>query len=674
MAVKCQAERQLIKHEILIKAKDALDGAGVPFWLSCGVLLGYYRDGDTIPHDPDVDLGIWATDRPDDLDRIMADAGFSKVIHAHDNPDCEAYRHKGIKLDLFFHRKNPHGMVTLDLVDRGGSHVVYRYEDFDLIPVRFLCREFMVPRNPLKMIQTHYGDDWYIPVKEWKWDKSPRHIPGSKPNENYWDAYYKKDGQSNPSMFARHCLNMGNIKGKVIEFGCGDGRDSRFFMSATERVTGIDQSEVATDILKIELPEARWLCDDFSHLRLPKENGTFDAVYSRFTLHSLTERNERRALKCAHDLLKTGGYLLIECRSTVDEMFGKGAKIGHDEYVNTHYRRFMELDTLSARVESAGFEIVEAGQSRGWAVQGDEDPEVIRIVARKRRRSIFRIWQRNVTAIVKTYEMPKSVRRCVESLRKFYPKIHIIVLDDSRKPSPVPGCENICMTYEVGLSSGRNIMLDRVKTPYFILLEDDFVFTPETNIRKMYRSMKKNGLDLVAGAVRNTGPKPTIMDYRGIIGISEGRLLVERKHRAELTDCLQYDLVLNFFLASTDAIRDIRWDDRLKMSEHLDFFLRAMDRITIGRTDGAIINHDRAEKRACPKYKQERVAKAYIGRADMMAAHGLNSITVNGTTHSISDVVHKARFAHDELYFKKPPKPRAADRLSRIRQMAVKLK
>ena len=105
--------RQSVKHRILARAKAALDSANVPFWLSCGVLLGYYRQADTIPHDPDVDLGIWAEDKPDNLDAIMCARGFSPCAHKHHNPDCIAYKLDGVKLDLFFHRRRG-DKVTLD--------------------------------------------------------------------------------------------------------------------------------------------------------------------------------------------------------------------------------------------------------------------------------------------------------------------------------------------------------------------------------------------------------------------------------------------------------------------------------------------------------------------------------------------------------------------------------
>lgn len=55
-------------HKALAKAAELLDGHR--WWLSAGTALGLHRDGDFIPHDTDVDVGLaadWDNPPPDDL-------------------------------------------------------------------------------------------------------------------------------------------------------------------------------------------------------------------------------------------------------------------------------------------------------------------------------------------------------------------------------------------------------------------------------------------------------------------------------------------------------------------------------------------------------------------------------------------------------------------------------
>ncbi|XP_071039482.1 ribitol-5-phosphate transferase FKTN isoform X2 [Parasteatoda tepidariorum] len=52
--------------KLLAKAKSLLDHLKIPFWLSSGTLLGYYRECGFISYSKDVDIGIWIKDfRPE---------------------------------------------------------------------------------------------------------------------------------------------------------------------------------------------------------------------------------------------------------------------------------------------------------------------------------------------------------------------------------------------------------------------------------------------------------------------------------------------------------------------------------------------------------------------------------------------------------------------------------
>jgi hypothetical protein len=64
-------------------------------------------------------------------------------------------------------------------------------------------------------------------------------------------------------------------------------------------------------------------------------------------------------------------------------LFRKGELLSKTERVDGHYRRFIILDELLDRLQSFGFEIIEAVESNGLAVYGDDDPVVIRVCAKK---------------------------------------------------------------------------------------------------------------------------------------------------------------------------------------------------------------------------------------------------------------------------------------------------
>lgn len=205
----------------------------------------------------------------------------------------------------------------------------------------------------------------------------------------YWNQYYSKNSAmplGNESKFARDILPKISDKGtSLIEFGCGNGRDSLFFAEKGLDVTGVDASGNAIEMLKERntFPNARFLCEDFTG-----ESVIFkvqhDYCYCRFTLHAIAEMQEQYALRNARDTLKTGGMLFIEARSIKDDICGLGKCIGENSYIyNDHFRRFIDKDKLVNNLESGGFGIASEQEGRGFAPYGEEDPVVIRIIARK---------------------------------------------------------------------------------------------------------------------------------------------------------------------------------------------------------------------------------------------------------------------------------------------------
>lgn len=87
-------------------------------------------------------------------------------------------------------------------------------------------------------------------------------------DQAYWNAYYTvHTGQSEePSEFAKSIVDKMIVGRHLLELGCGNGRDSLFFLKNGLKVTAVDASDVAINSL-VELtkgnPSASFVCDDF---------------------------------------------------------------------------------------------------------------------------------------------------------------------------------------------------------------------------------------------------------------------------------------------------------------------------------------------------------------------------------------------------------------------------
>ena len=203
---------------------------------------------------------------------------------------------------------------------------------------------------------------------------------------HYWDEYYKKDNApSFPSPFAEYVASKLSTKQNILEIGCGNGRDSKYFSSKGHHVTGLDRSIEAIELCKNLYSSDEPIEFFYGTITdIAKTNKKkYDLIYSRFVIHAMSLNEELEMLKISYKLLNKNGQLFIECRSTNDPLSQKGEILSHTERVYGHYRRFIILDEFMQRLVQIGFEVVEAIENIGLAKFGEEDPMVIRVKAIK---------------------------------------------------------------------------------------------------------------------------------------------------------------------------------------------------------------------------------------------------------------------------------------------------
>jgi bifunctional enzyme CysN/CysC len=204
----------------------------------------------------------------------------------------------------------------------------------------------------------------------------------------YWDSYYqKRKAPISPSSFSLFCNeNFLNKHCHILEFGCGNGRDS-FYFSKSHRITAIDESKVVVESNRARADQEGILSIDFLHgefgteiTGLPRE---VDAVYARFVIHAMTEEAETRALLESWRLLKNGGKLFLEFRTTQDSLMNKGEQLSGTERITDHYRRFVDFSKFCLKLAELGFVLEYSIEKQGLASFGNDDPVVGRIVAKK---------------------------------------------------------------------------------------------------------------------------------------------------------------------------------------------------------------------------------------------------------------------------------------------------
>ncbi len=185
---------------------------------------------------------------------------------------------------------------------------------------------------------------------------------------------------------------------------------------------------------------------------------------------------------------------------------------------------------------------------------------------------------RDVTAVIKTFERPQRCRELVDSIRRFYPELAIIVVDDSRQVVPIPNVTAHIMPYDSGVSAGRSEGLKLVNSKYVLNLDDDFVFFQHTDVLAAVKIMNRyDEIDLMGGMVIDL---PLYITHE-----SRGSDLFNHSTESivppgQLVGGLKvHDKVANFFIARADSLRNVDWDRGLKRLDHADFFTRAKGRL-----------------------------------------------------------------------------------------------
>lgn len=186
---------------------------------------------------------------------------------------------------------------------------------------------------------------------------------------------------------------------------------------------------------------------------------------------------------------------------------------------------------------------------------------------------------RRVTMTVKTFERPAVLRRCVASVRTIFDG-RIIVADDSRTPVSGLGdnVDVIAMPFNSGVSVGRNAALDAVETDLVFVTDDDIVFTAASDIVAAMNFLDDHAeVDLVA-LTRVDLPRWRAVSA-GVDALFPGAAPPKVPFGTLIDGLPVVPKTPQLYLARTASIQKVRWEERLRMVDHRDFFSRASGRI-----------------------------------------------------------------------------------------------
>ncbi|KAM6957813.1 beta-1,4 N-acetylgalactosaminyltransferase 1 [Aplochiton taeniatus] len=185
----------------------------------------------------------------------------------------------------------------------------------------------------------------------------------------------------------------------------------------------------------------------------------------------------------------------------------------------------------------------------------------------------------HVSIATKTFLRYPQLNLLIDSVRRFYQDLKIIIADDSHDPQKITGdhIEQYIMPPAQGWFAGRNLAVSQVTTKYFLWVDDDFLFTEQTRIESLVEVME-------------TTPE---LDMEGE---EDGGCLVRKSHEQihplpGFPQCTLVSGVVNFFLARTDAVRKVGFDPRLQRLAHSEFFMDGLGSLMVASCSHVTVDH-----------------------------------------------------------------------------------
>lgn len=216
--------------------------------------------------------------------------------------------------------------------------------------------------------------------------RKPNHATEQK---NHWDRKYGENPAffgERPSEFAMIASNLFRDEGvqNVLEFGCGQGRDTLLFVEGGLQVTALDYSETALgrlDLATQKLGVSDRLAVQTFDVRkaLPFPDSSFDACYSHMLLcMELSTEELTFIVREIYRVLKPDGIALYSVRNTFDKHFETGVHKSEDMYeiggFVVHFFSEAKIRSLSE-----GFRLLEIRRMR----EGTLPRELFGVILRK---------------------------------------------------------------------------------------------------------------------------------------------------------------------------------------------------------------------------------------------------------------------------------------------------
>jgi len=167
------------------------------------------------------------------------------------------------------------------------------------------------------------------------------------------EEYYKntKDLGENEKHIRNLFMTLAKKGGKILDLGCGPGRDAKIFSEKGFKVVGIDLSGQMVLKAKKIAPLAEFRMMGFMNIRF--NPGYFDAVWFEAGLLCVEKKNAAQLLNDINKILADKGILYMSIKEGMGEGFEHDRRYNHEKF----YAYYQE-EEVRKLLTDAGFGII----------------------------------------------------------------------------------------------------------------------------------------------------------------------------------------------------------------------------------------------------------------------------------------------------------------------------
>ncbi|WP_243058202.1 bifunctional 2-polyprenyl-6-hydroxyphenol methylase/3-demethylubiquinol 3-O-methyltransferase UbiG [Nocardioides sp. SR21] len=382
---------------------DLREACGLDAFLSFGCLLGAVRDGHVIGHDCDADVSYLSRHtHPFDVIRenrraaeTMRSLGWR--ITRMSAGDFKIWTRPGggrrVGIDVFaaFHVDDRFYMVPSVAGDLPRSALLPAGK------VSLEGRSITAPALPEALLETTYGPNWQVPDPAFEFEPTRatvRRLNGwlrnNRKHLRYWGDFYISRAldrvPTTPSPFATWVADRLEPDQRVLDVGCGNGRDAVFFAQQGHRVTALDGSPRALQLSRRLAGQQgvrvrpTWLNLNDLHsalttgARLAHAPRRAEVVYARFLLDAIEPDTRQTFWRWARMVQRRGGTTYLEFRTWQGTLRARAFPF--------HYRTLLDPKQVVAEIEAAGGTVLHREVGKGLAPFDGENPRICRLVVR----------------------------------------------------------------------------------------------------------------------------------------------------------------------------------------------------------------------------------------------------------------------------------------------------